>query len=650
MNQTWPSIANGPASVPGKRKSMKEVMNEDAAREKRKSLLGDSEETAGGDKRESRFGPVVKRASLTSYQTSFARNDVEAVFKAVAADGLQLEWAANALKSDHELVLVAVKQNGIALKFATAELKADREIALQAVSKCGLALEFCAPILQDDRKLVEIAVHQNPHALRFASDTLKENREVVLAAIDRNGCALEHAGPLLKADQYVVLQSVLQLQRASRPRTTVELYLQRCIEFEAYTTQNIASPIHRFRAVVRSVMRFNRMVNAKLMQLIDGIDDGAEDVVGGGRYALLDMVTLARARDFKNRVSNLLEHARLGLAHLDVQLLGDELRHAVARDLFKPRKSELNSALVEVLERGMDARLDGDLQMVYDSMKTLRIFAAYESDEAKLLCKAVRYRTLMAGEVLYYEGDPGGSLFIVLHGALLPIIDCASAKPLMLTPIGPGQSVGKVSFLNHTALRSATIVATTFTELLYFEAEPYMRVMETLKSASGLQGQADAVEVLRKVRLFSKLRPIELERIADVLVPKRFCRGDVIVEEGSEALNGFVIKRGTCKVVKTLLEDKALFEKESNMPQKVEARRVEVAELGPHEYFGEDCLLEMQKPKQFRKGDRVIHATRGTGRVVLVNFGDEKARPNHKWQRCIRAAAHAVSVPLPCDC
>jgi hypothetical protein len=35
---------------------------------------------------------------------------------------------------------------------------------------------------------------------------------------------------------------------------------------------------------------------------------------------------------------------------------------------------------------------------------------------------------------------------------------------------------------------------------------------------------------------------------------------------------------------------------------------------------------------------------------VLVNFGDEKARPNHKWQRCIRAAAHAVSVPLPCDC
>ena len=219
--------------------------------------------------------------SVGGRRSNLATQSRDSILQALATNGLELELVPMPLKSDPEVVVVAVKQNGTALKFAPAELQADRGVALQAVSKCGLALEFCAPALQDEYEIVKTAVHQNPHALRFASPSMKDNRELVLVAVQRNGFALEHAGPLLQTDNYVVLQSVLQLQRTSRPKTTLELYLQRCIEFEAYTTQSIASPIQRFRAVVRCIMRFNRMVNAKLMQLVDGINDGAEDVLGG---------------------------------------------------------------------------------------------------------------------------------------------------------------------------------------------------------------------------------------------------------------------------------------------------------------------------------------------------------------------------------
>jgi CRP/FNR family cyclic AMP-dependent transcriptional regulator len=83
-------------------------------------------------------------------------------------------------------------------------------------------------------------------------------------------------------------------------------------------------------------------------------------------------------------------------------------------------------------------------------------------------------------------------------------------------------------------------------------------------------------EALRNVPLFAGLEAADLQRLAKILVPRRYEPGEVILKEGSEAIGFFVVSSGKVRVVKDLGSDKERT----------------LATLTPGEFFGETALLD----------------------------------------------------------
>lgn len=144
------------------------------------------------------------------------RRDKVCVLAAVQHNGLELNYAWNALKGDREVVLAAVQQDGRALQYAWGALKADKGVVLAAVAQDGLALEYAKDNLQQDNDVVLTAIAQNGTALQFAGYAFKNNKQVVLAAVGQDFNALQYATDTLKSDEAFVVSVVHRDGRAIR--------------------------------------------------------------------------------------------------------------------------------------------------------------------------------------------------------------------------------------------------------------------------------------------------------------------------------------------------------------------------------------------------------------------------------------------------
>lgn len=181
---------------------------------------------------------------------------------------------------------------------------------------------------------------------------------------------------------------------------------------------------------------------------------------------------------------------------------------------------------------------------------------------------------LGTGGVLFREGDPGESIFIVTSGAVR-----VSRGDLFLAELGEGTFFGEGAFFSHEP-RGADVVASEPSELLEIRRED----MEDL--VLRYTGVADALAefyrqrvldgVLAATPLFRNLDEGERKQVAGrfelVAVPE----GTEVVREGEADRSLYLIKRGTFAVVM--------------IPPGGGAPR-ELARLGPGEFFGEVAVV-----------------------------------------------------------
>jgi CRP/FNR family cyclic AMP-dependent transcriptional regulator len=86
----------------------------------------------------------------------------------------------------------------------------------------------------------------------------------------------------------------------------------------------------------------------------------------------------------------------------------------------------------------------------------------------------------------------------------------------------------------------------------------------------------EQIEMLARVPLFVELGPRELKRLTKVVKERDYPAGEVILDEGDEAVGFFVVSSGRVQVVKDLGGPKEMV----------------LATLGPGEFFGEMALLD----------------------------------------------------------
>jgi len=141
--------------------------------------------------------------------TASERADKAFVLGMVAANGLALQYASDALKFDKEVVLAAVAANGLALRDASDAMKEDKDVVMCAVTQNGMALREAADRHKEDKEVVLAAVTNNGDSLLFARNLLREDREVVVEAVRVTPCSLQFAKGGLNQDAEMLKASGL---------------------------------------------------------------------------------------------------------------------------------------------------------------------------------------------------------------------------------------------------------------------------------------------------------------------------------------------------------------------------------------------------------------------------------------------------------
>ncbi len=90
---------------------------------------------------------------------------------------------------------------------------------------------------------------------------------------------------------------------------------------------------------------------------------------------------------------------------------------------------------------------------------------------------------------------------------------------------------------------------------------------------------ADVVELLGGVPVFSTLERRDLERVAQLAVPREFEPGEVVFREGDSSETCYVVREGRARAVRTHRA----------------GRTITLASFGPGDFFGELALFEEER-------------------------------------------------------
>jgi CRP-like cAMP-binding protein len=88
------------------------------------------------------------------------------------------------------------------------------------------------------------------------------------------------------------------------------------------------------------------------------------------------------------------------------------------------------------------------------------IFQGVEPDAAESLAKELEYIETRKGEILFSEGEPGDSLYIVLSGKVKVVRRAADGRQNLIALMGPSDMIGELSLFD-PGPRTATATAVT---------------------------------------------------------------------------------------------------------------------------------------------------------------------------------------------
>jgi CRP-like cAMP-binding protein len=95
----------------------------------------------------------------------------------------------------------------------------------------------------------------------------------------------------------------------------------------------------------------------------------------------------------------------------------------------------------------------------------------------------------------------------------------------------------------------------------------------------GVTRSADVVELLGRVPAFSTLEPADLQRIAELALPRHFEPGEVVFREGDASDTCYVVREGHARAVRT----------------HGDGRTITLATFGPGDIFGELAMFEDER-------------------------------------------------------
>jgi len=137
---------------------------------------------------------------------------------------------------------------------------------------------------------------------------------------------------------------------------------------------------------------------------------------------------------------------------------------------------------------------------VFDQLSHNRLFEGLESDLLKQIRKQVDVLEFKSGEVVFHEGDPGDSLYLVGEGSVKISKEDRGGREQVLDYIKPGNFFGEMALLEGKP-RSAMATAAEPTLLGAVKEETFQHLLELAPSRLHMNFLRSISERLRSVNL-----------------------------------------------------------------------------------------------------------------------------------------------------
>jgi CRP-like cAMP-binding protein len=106
------------------------------------------------------------------------------------------------------------------------------------------------------------------------------------------------------------------------------------------------------------------------------------------------------------------------------------------------------------------------------------LFEFFEARELDTLLRTAAIEVFRARQMLFHEGDPGGSMYVILSGRVKVSAYSAAGKECVLSFAGPGEVLGEITLLDGGS-RTASGCALEDTRALHIARRDFLPVLES---------------------------------------------------------------------------------------------------------------------------------------------------------------------------
>ncbi len=111
------------------------------------------------------------------------------------------------------------------------------------------------------------------------------------------------------------------------------------------------------------------------------------------------------------------------------------------------------------------------------ALQQTAIFGELHDSALRELAQVCLQRTYRRGQFLWYEGDPGDYLVVIVRGLVKVTVTSPHGDEMLLVTLGPSEVVGELSVIDGGA-RSASVVALTPTSGIVIGRAPLIALMQ----------------------------------------------------------------------------------------------------------------------------------------------------------------------------
>src|SRR5258708_38383214 len=93
---------------------------------------------------------------------------------------------------------------------------------------------------------------------------------------------------------------------------------------------------------------------------------------------------------------------------------------------------------------------------ITEALRRVPLFGTLTDDQIRELTRVARRHRYERDEVVFYQGDPGDSFYVILSGQVKVSVSSAEGQEAILVMLDRGESFGELALLDDQS-RSATI-------------------------------------------------------------------------------------------------------------------------------------------------------------------------------------------------